>query len=61
MPPAVINRIAETFLHRVSTTESGYGSTETDHLSLASNWMLRLATDTVGRVRNSERNLWPGE
>jgi acyl-CoA synthetase (AMP-forming)/AMP-acid ligase II len=47
-PPAVIDRIEETFPHLVGTTSSGYGSTETGLLSLASNWMLRLASDTVG-------------
>jgi acyl-CoA synthetase (AMP-forming)/AMP-acid ligase II len=47
-PPAVIDRIEETFPHLVGTTSSGYGSTETGLLSLASNWMLRLAPDTVG-------------
>ncbi|MFN8028065.1 MAG: class I adenylate-forming enzyme family protein [Acidimicrobiia bacterium] len=47
-PPAVIDRIEETFPHLTGTTSSGYGSTETGLLSLASNWMLRLAPDTVG-------------
>jgi acyl-CoA synthetase (AMP-forming)/AMP-acid ligase II len=49
-PPAIIDRIEETFPHLTGTTSSGYGSTETGLLSLASNWMLRLAPETVGPV-----------
>jgi acyl-CoA synthetase (AMP-forming)/AMP-acid ligase II len=47
-PPAIIDRIEETFPHLTGTTSSGYGSTETGLLSQASNWMLRMAPDTVG-------------
>ena len=47
-PPAVIDRIEATFPHLTGTTSSGYGSTETGLLSLAANWMLRVAPDTVG-------------
>ena len=47
-PPAVIDRIEETFPHLTGTVPSGYGSTETGMLSFASNWMLRMAPDTVG-------------
>ncbi len=47
-PPAVIDRIEAAFPHLTGTTSSGYGSTETGLLSLASNWMLRIAPDTVG-------------
>jgi len=47
-PPAVIDRIEATFPHLTGTTSSGYGSTETGLLSLAANWMLRDAPDTVG-------------
>jgi acyl-CoA synthetase (AMP-forming)/AMP-acid ligase II len=47
-PPAIIDRIEETFPHLMGTTSSGYGSTETGMLSQASNWMLRMASDAVG-------------
>jgi acyl-CoA synthetase (AMP-forming)/AMP-acid ligase II len=47
-PPAIIDRIEETFPHLTGTTSSGYGSTETGLLSQASNWILRMASDAVG-------------
>jgi len=47
-PPAIMDRVEHTFPHLTGTMSSGYGSTETGLLSLAPNWMLRLAPDTVG-------------
>ncbi|HZP29006.1 MAG TPA: class I adenylate-forming enzyme family protein [Acidimicrobiia bacterium] len=47
-PPAVIDAVEATFPHLTGTMSSGYGSTETGLISLASNWMLRAAPETVG-------------
>ena len=47
-PAAIIDRIEQTFPHLRGTVSSGYGSTETGLLSVAANWMLRLAPDAVG-------------
>ena len=47
--PEIIRRVEERFPHLANTMATGYGSTETGSLiSFAPNWMLTLASNTVG-------------